>query len=135
MRSLAGFLNLSIEQVHGTAVPASIVVSRGTFGMNGLMYRGETVERLAAGSPEATAVSVDGVEGVRFERSAGPDPDDGLPCSSLQIDYLLPIPGLESDWLVIAFSVLDNEAAGEKFSQLQVELFDAMLSTFRWITR
>jgi hypothetical protein len=132
-RKAAVDLYLPIEQVHGTAVPASIVVSRGTFGVNGLSYRGETAERLAAGSPEATAVSVDGVEGVRFERSA--DPEDGSPCSSRQVDYLLPIPGLESDWLVIAFSVLENEDAGEKFSKLQVELFDAMLSTFRWITR
>jgi hypothetical protein len=55
----------------------------------------------------------------------------GLPCSSRQVDYLLPIPELQSDWLVIAFSVLDNETMGEKFSQLQVELFDAMMSTFR----
>jgi hypothetical protein len=132
-RKAAVDLYLPIEQVHGTAVPASIVVSRGTFGLNGLTYRGESVDRLAAGSPEATAVSVDGVEGVRFERSA--DPEDGVPCGSRQVDYLLPIPGLKSDWLVIAFSVLENENAGEKFSQLQVDLFDAMLSTFRWITQ
>jgi hypothetical protein len=134
-RRAAVDLYLPIEQVHGTAVPASIVVSRGTFGVNGLTYRGETAQRLATGSPEASPVSIDGVEGVRFERSANPDLENGLPCGSRLVDYLFPIPGLESDWLVIAFSVLDNETAAEEFSQLQVELFDAMLSTFRWINR
>jgi hypothetical protein len=128
-------LYLPIEQVHGTTVPASIVVSRGAFGVNGLAYHGETIRQLAQGSPEAAPVSVDGVEGVRFERSDGPGSESDLPCRSRQVDYLLPIPEVENEWLVIAFSVLESENAEEEFGQVQIQLFDAMLSTFRWTTR
>ena len=47
-------------------------------------------------------------------------------------NYVLPVPGTAGDWLMIAFSVLDADGPAGQFAGLLIEVFDAMMSTFRW---
>jgi len=123
-------LYLPVEYIHGVAVPASIVVSRGTLGASGLVDVNEVMAQMTAGSPDATPVTVDNAAGVRFERTA--DPTAGAQCGARQVDYVLPVPGKSDDWLIAAFSTLGDGSPDGPFTQLLVKLFDAIMSTFRW---
>lgn len=80
-------------------------------------------------SPDASRVTVDGAAGVRFERTAGPARE--AQCGARQVDYVLPVPGKPGDWLISAFSSLDDRSPDGRFTQLLVKLFDAIMSTFR----
>lgn len=127
-------LYLPVEYVHGVAVPASFIVSKGTLGAGEFLDASQIVACMAAESAEASPVTVDGVTGVRFERIAGLDRTQEMPAASRRVDYVLPVPGIPGDWLVIAFSTLGDGRPEGKFTRLLVELFDAMMSTFRWTT-
>jgi hypothetical protein len=41
---------------------------------------------------------------------------------------------MPGDWLIIAFSTLGDGRPEGPFTRLLVELFDAIVSTFRWTT-
>lgn len=127
-------LYLPVEYVHGVAIPASFIVSRGTLGGGELLGASQVVATMAAESPDASSVTVDGVTGVRFERIAEPDQVQDLRAASRRVDYVLPVPGIPGDWLVIAFSTLGDGRPEGQFTRLLVELFDAIVSTFRWTT-
>jgi hypothetical protein len=126
-------LYLPVEYVHGVAVPASFIVSRGIPGGAGLLDPSQVVATLAAGSPDASPATVDGGTCVRLDRIAEPDPAQGMP-PARRVDYIVPVPGIPGDWLVIAFSTLGDGRPEGQFTQLLVELFDAIVSTFRWTT-
>jgi hypothetical protein len=127
-------LYLPVEYVHGMAVPASFIVSRGTLAEAAPLDASQIVATMAAESPDASRVTVDGVTGVRFERIAEPDRAQDMPAASRRVDYVLPVPGMPGDWLVIAFSTLGDGCPEGQFTRLLVELFDAIMSTFRWTT-
>lgn len=124
-------LYLPAEQVHSVAVPASIAVSRGTL-EGGVPGWDEMMTQLSAGLHEARPASIDGSAGVRLERSADPGPASGVACGSLLVTYMLPVPGVPGDWLIVAFSVLDADGTGGRFARLLAEMFDAVMTTFRW---
>jgi len=124
-------LYLPAGQVHGVSVPASIAVSRGTL-RGGVIGWDETLAQLAAGPHDARPVSIDGAAGVRLERSAGPAPAFRVACGSLVVTYMFPVPGVPGDWLIVAFSVLDADGTAGRFARLLAEVFDAIMTTFRW---
>jgi hypothetical protein len=125
-------LYLPVEQVHGVAVPASIAVSRGTLGSSGVPGWDETMAQIAAGAHETRPVTVDGAAGVRLERPAGPGLARHVACGSRLISYALPVPGVPGDWLIVVFSVLDADGTAGRFARLLAEMFDAVMTTFRW---
>lgn len=125
-------LYLPVEQVHGLAVPASIAVSRGTLGSSGVRDWDEMMAQIAAGPHEARPVNVDGAAGARLERSAGPGLARHVLCGSRLVSYILPVPGVPGDWLIVAFSVLDADGLAGRFARLLAEMFDAVMTTFRW---
>lgn len=127
-------LYLPVEYVHGVAVPASFIVSRGMPGGGELLDASQIVATMAAESADAAPVTVDRVAGVRFERTAEPGRTRETPAASRRVDYVLPVPGIPGDWLVIAFSTLGDGRPEGQFTRLLVELFDAIVSTFRWTT-
>jgi hypothetical protein len=127
-------LYLPVEYVHGVAMPASFIVSRGTLGGGELLGASQVMATMAAESPGAAPVTVDGVAGVRFERIAEPGQLRDMRAVSRRVDYVLPVPGIPGDWLVIAFSALGDGRPEGQFTRLLVELFDAIVSTFRWTT-
>ena len=143
-RSSGGIdLYLPVEYVHGTAVPASFVVSRATLGQpdDGVPVDPAQVVAFfvteagsAAGNTpvEAAPAEVDGVACARTEAVAAPDPGQDVPLGSRRVDYVVPVPGQPGQWLISAFSTVgDGDPEGE-FAKLLVSLFDAIMLTFRW---
>jgi hypothetical protein len=130
-------LYLPVEYVHGTAVPASFVVSQVTLPVDASGEEADPAEVIAAvtaTSDSARPVVVNGAQAVRTEHVAGPDPAQEIPVGSRRADYLVPLPGRADRWLVATFSTIgDGDPEGD-FAKLLVELFDAIMLTFRWTT-
>lgn len=131
-------LYLPVEYVHGTAVPASFVISAGTDGAAGPADPAgpgdpaEVVAFLLSGQNGAREVAVDGAIGVRTEHVVGPDADAGIPVGSRRVDYAVAMPGRLGQWLIAVFSTLGNGDPDGEYARILVDLFDAMMSTFRW---
>ena len=127
-------LYLPVQLRNGLPVPASFVVSEGAIPTAGVTEPDQIVSHLVAESADGTPVTVDGVSGARSERSAGPDPDQGIEYGSRRVDYAVPVPGPGGRWLLFAFSTLGAGDPGDQVARMLVQLFDAMMSTFRWAT-
>jgi hypothetical protein len=125
-------LYLPVEYVHGTPVPASFLISEGAPGGVTEGDRAQLVAALAASDESATLVEVDGAKGVRTDHVAPADPANEVTLPTRRVDYVLPLPGPEGRWLMVIFTTLgDSDPAGE-FANILVQLFDAIMSTFRW---
>jgi hypothetical protein len=127
-------LYLPVQLRGGLPVPASFVVSEGAIPTSSEAEPGQIVSYLVAESADGAPVTVDGVTGARSEQAAGPDPDQGIDYGSRRVDYVLPIPGAGGRWLLFAFSTLGAGDPGDQVARMLVQLFDAMMSTFRWAT-
>lgn len=125
-------LYLPVDLAHGTLLAASFVASEGWLGDAAGLRAGDIVSRLAAEDASSTRVTVDGVAAVRTEHISSPDPSAEPGRGSRHVDYVLPVPGAAGRWLVFAFSALGAGDPGDTFADLLVELFDAIMSTFRW---
>jgi hypothetical protein len=123
---------LPVEYVHGTAVPASFVVSLETGRTSEQGDPPEVIAALLAADPGSRPVTVDGALGVRTERVAGPDPSQDVNVASRRVDYALAVPGQPGQWLMSVFSTPGDGDPDGEFAKVLVELFDAMMSTFRW---
>jgi hypothetical protein len=125
-------LYLPVQLRGGLPVPASFVVSEGSIGTASVAGPQQIISYLVEEGPDATPVTVDGVTGARSEQTAGPDPDQGIEYGSRRVDYAVPVPGEDGRWLLFAFSTLGAGDPGDQVARLLVQLFDAMMSTFRW---
>lgn len=143
-RSTGGIdLYLPIEYTHGVTITASFVVSQVALPAPAREFPGgESAERETADSAQVVAyltsegnaspVTVAGVAAARTESVAPSDPADEIPFGSRRVDYMIPLPGHITRWLVVTFSTIgDGDPEGE-FAKLLVELFDAIMLTFRW---
>ncbi|MGH3866440.1 MAG: hypothetical protein ACRDQ4_09950 [Pseudonocardiaceae bacterium] len=45
---------------------------------------------------------------------------------------MLPVPADPDRWVVVSFSTLGSGDPNDEHARLLVELFDAMMTTFRW---
>ncbi|MFF7900281.1 hypothetical protein ACIP4X_10440 [Streptomyces sp. NPDC088817] len=127
-------LYLPVELMHGISVPASILVSETRLtGVEGLDPQEAAL--LMAGSEDGReVVDLDGAPAVRAERTAQPDPESGIEFPSRRVDYQVPVPGQPWRWLTVAFSTVGAEDVDGELSLLLVDLFDAVMTTFRWRT-
>jgi hypothetical protein len=125
-------LYLPVEFMHGTPISASFVVFEGSLGSTGDIDPALIVSHLAAGETNAKPVSVNGAMAVRIERTTPPDPSNEIEHSSRRVDYVISVPEEQDRWLVVAFSTPDSKDQDGKHAKLLVELFDAMMATFRW---
>jgi hypothetical protein len=127
-------LYLPISHIHGRAVPASFIVSEGRPRAAGIVDSGQVAGYLAAALPGASPVMVDGCAGARLESAAPGEIVLGIEAASRRVDYLLPVPGHQGQWLIVTFAASgDGDPEGE-FARLLVELFDSIMLTFRWVT-
>jgi hypothetical protein len=127
-------LYLPISHVHGTAIPASFIVSEGTPSAAGIVDSGQVAGYLAAALPGASPVMVDGCAGARLQFTAPAEKILGIEAVSHRVDYTLPVPGRPGQWLIVTFAISgDGDPEGE-FANLLVELFDSIMLTFRWVT-
>jgi hypothetical protein len=126
-------LYLPVSCVHGTAVPASFIVSQGMPPAAGVVDSGQVAGYLAA-AVAGTPVMVDGCAGARLERTAPAEMILGIAAASRRVDYVLPVPGHAGQWLIVTFATPGNGDPEGAFARLLVELFDSIMLTFRWVT-
>lgn len=124
-------LYLPVTDNHGLIVPASFVVAEVAFGSPDPLDPAQLLSRLAA-DPGAKRVRIDGRPGTRTESVAPADTGRGAPLPSRRIDYLMPFPDDPDRWLAVTFSVLRPTDDEGDLSSTWIELFDAMMTTFRW---
>jgi hypothetical protein len=127
-------LYLPVQLRDGLPVPASFVVSEGSIPTAGIDEPEQIVSYLVTEGADSAAVTVDGVTGARSEQAAGPDPDQGIEYGSRRVDYAVPVPGDAGRWLLFVFSTLGAGDPDDQVARMLVQLFDAMMSTFRWAT-
>jgi hypothetical protein len=126
-------LFLACGQAYANPVPASFLIAEGSLGRatgDSLAVVTAIAERAARdGGKPGELTALDGAPAARVERIAAPRGDDQ---PSLRVEYTVPVPGSADRWMVITFSTLgDGDPSGEYAATL-AELFDAILSTFRW---
>ncbi len=127
-------LYLPLAEIHGHAVQASFLVSEVT--ANALLASDEVPDVMASLLTDAGAapVTIDDTIWVRQERHQ--PPTDQFPVESRRVEYVTAVPGAERYWIMTAFSIagppvtIDEVPGGV---DLLVALFDAMMTTWRWI--
>ena len=128
-------LYLPVEDWHGFLVSASIVVSEV---VPDAMADADSVGpvmadllRDADSRPETVGETVF----VRSETVKEPRPE-GPASPSRHVRYVTAVPGDERTWLMVQFACVGEEIGSgseESTDHLLVELFDAIMTTFRWV--
>jgi hypothetical protein len=83
-------------------------------------------------APGSRIVDIDGASGVRTEELVGAEPDAEFQYASRGVKYILPVPGASGRWLLVMFATPGAADPAGKLADLLVELFDAIMGTFRW---
>jgi hypothetical protein len=127
-------LFLACGHAYANPVPASFLVAEGSLGGScddPLAVVTAIAEGAARdGGKPGQLTALDGAPAARVERIAAPEAEDDQ--ASLRVEYTIPVPSTAGRWMVITFSTLgDGDPAGE-YAGLLAELFDAIMSTFRW---
>ena len=126
-------LYLPVAPMHGLAVSASFIVSEGVIGVPGTDADPvAVVTYLAAQDAQSGPVTVDGAPAVRREHTAPAEPAAEVDAGSRRVDYMIPMPGSKHRWLIAAFSTLGGGDPADELALALVQLFDAIMSTFRW---
>ena len=149
-RSAGGVdLYLPIEDSHGVTITASFVVSQVTLPAppapdpatpdpQAELLDAEQVDTaqfvsyLTSADGDITPVVVADATAARKESVAAADPARQIPYGSRRVDYMLPVPGQSRGMLLVAFSTIGDGDPEGQFAKLLVELFDAIMTTFRW---
>ncbi|MGH3771999.1 MAG: hypothetical protein ACRDRW_11490 [Pseudonocardiaceae bacterium] len=125
-------LYVPTERMRGVTVAASFVVAEMSLGsvqpVDPARLVAQIVAQLAADDAHTTAVDVAGTVATRAEHLAAEDAERGIEHESRRVDYVLGVPDDPDRWVVVSFSTLGS---GD-LAQLLVELFDAVMTTFRW---
>jgi hypothetical protein len=127
-------LFLACGHAHANPVPASFLVAEGSLSSScddPLAVVTAIAEGAASdGGKPGQLTALDGAPAARVERIAAPEAEDDQ--ASLRVEYTTPVPSSAGRWMVITFSTFgDGDPAGE-YAGLLAELFDAIMSTFRW---
>ncbi|MBS2531895.1 hypothetical protein KGQ20_03825 [Catenulispora sp. NF23] len=123
-------LYVPVEQMHGRTIAASFIVG-------GVMLPDEidgleSLALLGDLARDGKPVEVDGELGVRAERTEEADAAYKVDVASRRVDYAFPVPGDGRRWLVVTFSTPGAGRADDQVADALVQLFDAMMTTFRW---
>lgn len=78
------------------------------------------------------ATELDGTLAVRREYRSPSAPERGVEVPSRHVDYALAVPDAPLRYLAISFSTVGDGDPASEFSDALVELFDALMTTFRW---
>ncbi|WP_234380487.1 hypothetical protein [Streptomyces sp. CMB-StM0423] len=123
-------LYLPVQQMHGVTVAASFVVSEITLATGA--EPSLILARLLADAEKSQPTAVDGSVGYRNERVARGSGDEGGEYASRRVDYVLAVPEDDTRWVTVGFSTLADGDPKGQFADVLVELFDALMTTFRW---
>jgi hypothetical protein len=126
-------LYLPAGPVHGIPVSASFLVSEGVLGPSGEdVDPVRVVTYLATEDGAGAPVTVDGAAAVRAEHTAPAEPGAEVETGSRRVDYMIPVPGGGNRWMIVTFAAMGGGDPEDKLSGVLVQLFDAIMSTFRW---
>ncbi len=129
-------LYLPVERMHGRTVAASFVVGLMSFHSIEVPEAEDVLVAYAAKSDDARVAEVDGAPAVRTERTVAADPNATPEADesygSRRVDYVIAIPEGADGWLSVSFSTVGDGDPDGQVAHLLVELFDAIMSTFRW---
>lgn len=130
-------LYLPVEPLRGHITSASFIVAKVDTSLRDGVTRQEVLSHLVSDYDFTEPVDVHDTAGVRGERVLEANPAKGVEVPSRHVDYILPVPstaGPDSEWIVVSFSTIGDGNPQGKFSDILVELFDALMTTFRWRT-
>lgn len=127
-------LYLPVEEIHGYTVAASFIVAELNFSSVQSPDPRMVLARILGRGADARPVTVAGIASARRESTAAADPARGAPAGSRRIEYVLPVPHDLDRWLLASFSTMGQGDPQDEFAGLLVELFDAIMTTFRWTT-
>ncbi|MFH9986039.1 hypothetical protein [Streptomyces luteogriseus] len=128
-------LYLPTERLHGVALPVSILASepieiprvRPSSGPEAVLAA------LASETAGAELRELDHTAALRSERDVPADAAQGVDVAHRRVEYLVPIPDSTPDrYVSFSFSALIAPGSDPAFYDTLVELFDAVMSTFRW---
>ncbi|MGW0135236.1 hypothetical protein [Streptomyces sp. NPDC003299] len=126
-------LYLPVERMHGVLIPASFVASEPLEAPPGGIDPDAVLLDLARGTPNTSSRDLDGTPSIRTLRKVPAAPDRGVDLPSWQVQYTVPIPhSTPAQWLTFSFSTLVPADMDIEFTETLVELFDAVMTTFRW---
>lgn len=83
----------------------------------------------------AERIELAGVQGIRTEHACPADRDRDINFASRRVEYLLPVPNAADSWLVASYSTLGDGDPESELTKLFCDLFDAIMTTFRWTYR
>ncbi|MBZ4014830.1 hypothetical protein [Streptomyces purpurogeneiscleroticus] len=135
-RSKGGLtLYLPTERLNGIALPVSIVASepieipsvRPGSGPESVLLA------LASVTPGAETQELDQTACLRSEREVPASASQGVEVAHRRVEYFVPVPDSTPDkYLSFSFSALIAPDSDPAFTDALVELFDAVMGTFRW---
>jgi hypothetical protein len=126
-------LHLPVERVDGMALPASFIVSEPLTAPAVGLESGLVLSSLRPDASQCEEITIDGAIGFRVDGVAQPDTAREVEFASRRIEYLLQIPhSSPPKWLTISFSTIADGRPDSELAEILVDLFDAMMTTFRW---
>jgi hypothetical protein len=128
-------LYLPTERLHGVALPVSIVVSEPIEIPRARLHSGPeaVLAALASVTPGAETRELDDTAALRSERDVPADAAQGVDVTHRRVEYFVPVPDSAPDkYLTFSFSALIAPGLDPAFYDTFVELFDAVMGTFRW---
>ncbi|MFI8927923.1 hypothetical protein ACIG3E_09645 [Streptomyces sp. NPDC053474] len=129
-------LYLPVEPMHGHLIAASFIVAKPHTPPRDGADPNEVLAEFLRTTVNSEPVQVAGSAAVRSVRTLTPNPASGAEAPSKHVDYIVHLPshGAEAEWIVVSFSTIGNGAVDSDFTDILVELFDAVMTTFRWRT-
>lgn len=129
-------LYLPVGPRYGTLIAASLLVTEVRIAdTDGHVRPDPVLERLASGNGSGVATEIlelAGTTAVRREYVQPPAPDRGVHVPSRHIEYGLPVPQDPMRYIAASFSTIGDGNPVSDFTQALGELFDAVMTTFRW---
>lgn len=126
-------LHLPVERVDGMALPASFIVSEPLTAPAVGLESGLVLSSLRPDASQSEEITIDGAIGFRVDGVAQPDTAREVEFASRRIEYLLQIPySAPPKWLTISFSTIADGRPDSELAEILVDLFDAIMTTFRW---
>ncbi|MFI1156939.1 hypothetical protein [Streptomyces sioyaensis] len=127
-------LYLPVRPRSGTLVAASFIVAELPIGGAEQAKAKHVLERLAANTagPGVSTRGLSGGTAVRRESRVAAEPGRELDVDSRRVEYVMPVAGNSGNWLSISFSTPGDGNLDSEFTDVLVELFDAVVGTFKW---
>jgi hypothetical protein len=113
-------------------VLASFLISYAEFGRQNAPSQQDVLSFVRSTLDDAEPIELAGVSGMRTERTCPPDPEHDIPYASRRVEYILPVPNTPDSWLVGSYSTLGDGDPESELTKLFCDLFDAIMTTFRW---